>query len=84
MGLGLGSVVWDATGGWSRYEITPLLQALPRLISLAIGHGWSLSQLGGSQGGVSNRPVRPSREYLSCEMERRSGHHVHELRVLVK
>ena len=27
MGLGLGSVAWEATGGWSRDEITPLLRA---------------------------------------------------------
>ena len=27
MGLRLGSVAWDATGGWSCVEITPLLRA---------------------------------------------------------
>ena len=26
MGLGLGSVAWDATGGWLCDEITPLLR----------------------------------------------------------
>ena len=27
MGLGLGSVAWDATGGWSCDKIIPLLRA---------------------------------------------------------
>ena len=61
MGLGLGSVEWDATGGWSCDKMTSLLRALPRLASLAIAHGWDWCQSGGSQGGVSNRLIRPIR-----------------------
>ena len=30
------------------------------LMALAIAHGWRWCQSGGSQSGVSNRPVRPS------------------------
>ena len=38
----------------------PCSEPLPRLMSLAIAHGWGWCQSGGSQGGLSNRPVRPS------------------------
>ena len=38
--LRLGSVAWDATGGWSCDEITPLLRApLLRLASLVVRAG---------------------------------------------
>ena len=39
----------------------PCSEPLLRLASLAIAHGWGWCQAGGSQSGVSNRPVR-----LSC------------------
>ena len=63
----------------------PCSEPLPRLVSLAIAHGWGWCHLGGSQSWVSNRPLR-----TSCVLrvqdgapirQRRSGHHVHELRV---
>ena len=38
----------------------PCSEPLLRLTSLAIAHGWGWCQVGGSQSGVSNRPVRPS------------------------
>ena len=37
----------------------PSYEPLLKLVSLAIAHGWCWCQLGGSQSGVSNMPVRP-------------------------
>ena len=37
----------------------PCSEPLLRLASLAIAYGWGWCHSGGSQSGVSNRPVRP-------------------------
>ena len=78
-------------GVWRRtpLEVSRVTNSLPcsepllRLASLAIAHGWGWCQAGGSQSGVSNRPVRPAYALRDGAPVRRdlSGRHVHELRV---
>ena len=67
MGLGLGSVVWDATVGWSCDKITPCSEPLPRLASLAIAHGWGAGQVMAGRGRL---------RYLQCGQAVKGGSRV--------